>query len=151
MRTRQTDPELWLIIKRDVDRELWKLLRRLPRRSGILLVNQLAPSDQRRLRNLAHSRGYIVSVEGRGRAFRVHSLRELTRALLSQPRWVLISPIYETRTHPGWTPLPRMRAAALARLSAGKAVALGGMNAKRYRHLAALGFKSWAGISAFRT
>jgi thiamine-phosphate pyrophosphorylase len=64
---------------------------------------------------------------------------------------ILLSPIYETRSHTDWKPLPRMQASALARLADRRLIALGGMNARRYARVAPLGFIGWAGISAFRT
>jgi thiamine-phosphate pyrophosphorylase len=64
---------------------------------------------------------------------------------------ILLSPVYPTTSHPGWRPLPRMRAAALARLTGRHAVALGGMNEEHYAKVAPLGFIAWAGISAFKT
>jgi hypothetical protein len=44
-----------------------------------------------------------------------------------------------------------MRAATLARLAGRRAIALGGMDARRYANIAQLGFIGWAGILAFRT
>ena len=64
---------------------------------------------------------------------------------------LLLSPLYPTSSHPQWQPLLRMRAGTLARLANRRAVALGGMNRKRYAIVAPLGFIGWAGISAFRT
>jgi thiamine-phosphate pyrophosphorylase len=64
---------------------------------------------------------------------------------------IFLSPIHPTRSHPEWRALPRMRAAALARLGRRRLFALGGMNPKRYAKIARLGFIGWAGISAFRT
>jgi thiamine-phosphate pyrophosphorylase len=107
--------------------------------------------QDRRLRSFAKHQGHILAVEARGRAARVHNARELTRALVRRPRLVLLSPLHETSSHPGWQPLSRMRAASLARLCGRNALALGGMTAKRYARLAHLGFTGWAGISAFRT
>lgn len=151
MLSRQTNPEQWLIVARGPDRELWMAIDHLPRGTGILLVSRVADLDLQRLRRVARLRGHTIATEERGWAVRVHSARELTRAGVRRPRMVLISPIYETRTHPDWNPLPLMRAAALARLCRRNAVALGGMNPKRYARLASLGFKGWAGISAFKT
>jgi thiamine-phosphate pyrophosphorylase len=82
---------------------------------------------------------------------RVHSMRELRRALGKQSPLILISPLHPTSSHPGGKPLPRMRAATLARLAGRRAIALGGMDARRYAKIAPLGFIGWAGISAFRT
>ena len=149
MRRRQTVPGQWLIIAdgRDAVAEA----RRVVRGSGVLLLEPIPASAMLRLRMLARQRGLTIVVGKRRTAARVHDSRELLKALLAAPEMVLISPIYPTGSHPEWTPLPRMRAAALARLAGRKAVALGGMDARRYAKIAQLGFTAWAGISAFRT
>ena len=148
---RQTVPEQWLIVEPGLDRQLWRTIRALPRRSGVLVLGRLAPNEGRRLRHLARHRDLIVVFEQSSAAARVHNVRELRRALLRRAPLVLISPIHETPSHPDWTRLPLMRAAALARLANRKAMALGGMNRKRYAKIAPLGFIGWAGISAFKT
>jgi thiamine-phosphate pyrophosphorylase len=63
---------------------------------------------------------------------------------------ILLSPLFPTRSHPDWEPLPRMRAAALARLGRRNLFALGGMDARKFARIERLGFRGWAGISAFR-
>jgi thiamine-phosphate pyrophosphorylase len=151
MTRRQTDPERWLIVASAPREQDWPAIRRLPRGSGVLLLRKLGANEQRRLRNLAKLRDLSIAVEGRPVAARVHDLRELRHALLRQTQLILLSPIYETGSHPDWKPLRRMRASALARLAGRKAIALGGMNAQRYARIAPLGFIGWAGISAFRT
>jgi thiamine-phosphate pyrophosphorylase len=92
-----------------------------------------------------------MAEERTGHAKRVHNLSELRSAMLKRTPLVLLSPIYPTSTHPDWVPLPRMRAAALARLARRRLVALGGMDARRFRRVKNLGFQAWAGISGFRT
>ena len=151
MRRRQTVPHEWLIVPASLDTEAFARARRLPRGSGILLIQAPSAAGQRRLRHLARHRNLLLLVEGRRTAARVHDVRELRRALLARIPLILLSPLYPTASHPQWTPLPRMRAAALARLGHRRLVALGGMNAKRYAAVAPLGFTGWAGISAFRT
>ncbi len=150
MTRRQTMPEQWLIIGTRLDKALWSAVRTLKRRSGVLVISDLAPKDRRRLRQLARLRGFTVVVEKTGAAARVHNLRELRQALLRRTPLILLSPLYRTRSHPDWPPLPRMRAAALARLAKRTALALGGMDARRFRQDRRLGFVGWAGISAFR-
>jgi thiamine-phosphate pyrophosphorylase len=81
----------------------------------------------------------------------VHNISELRQALSRGTGLILLSPLYATRSHPDWKPLPRMRAAALVRLAGRELVALGGMDEQRFRRIRRLGFSSWAGISAFRT
>jgi thiamine-phosphate pyrophosphorylase len=62
---------------------------------------------------------------------------------------LLLSPLYPTRSHPGWAAIPRMRSATLARLAGRKLIALGGMNEQRFRRVGPLGFAGWAGIRAW--
>jgi thiamine-phosphate pyrophosphorylase len=151
VKRRQTLPSEWLIVDRQPTAELWRCVRRLPRGTGILLLCELAAPARRRLRSLASARDLTVAEEAGGGAARVHNMRELRGAMLRRPPLVLLSPLYPTSSHPDWRPLPRMRAAALARLAKRKVFALGGMNRERYAKVVPLGFIGWAGISAFRT
>jgi hypothetical protein len=146
----QTVPEQWLIVERGPDARLWQAIHELRPGAGILLISELGLTEGRRLRHLARLRGLILVEEGRSAA-RVHKMSELRKALLNRTAMILISPMHETSSHPDWKPLPRMRAAAFARLAKRRAIALGGMDAQRYARLAQLGFIGWAGISAFRT
>ena len=150
MRRRQITPQQWLIVTSDDDR-LSNAVRRLPRGSGILVLEGLDPKALRRLRNLSRTRALTIVLESPRTAGRVHDLRELTRALLRRTPMILLSPVHRTSSHPDWDPLPTMRAASLARLTGRQAIALGGMNRKRHAAVAALGFVGWAGISAFKT
>jgi thiamine-phosphate pyrophosphorylase len=147
---RQTPVEQWLIISDQTADEFWRSARRLRSGSGILLLTHVPASERRRLRLFAARRGVALREEGRT-AMRVHNVRELRQALHRRTPLILLSPIHPTASHPDWLPLPRMRAAALARLARRRLIALGGMNRKRYAKIARLGFIGWAGISAFRT
>jgi thiamine-phosphate pyrophosphorylase len=115
----------------------------------VLVLIDLGTADRRRLLLIARRRELTIAQDGRGD--RVHNLHELTRAMLKRSQLILLSPIYTTRSHPNWRPLPRMRAAALAQLGGRKLIALGGMHSRRYARVRPLGFQGWAGISAFRT
>lgn len=148
MPSRQTIPRQWLII---VAGQPLDLAAQVPRGTGLLLVGSFAAAELRRLRGLALRRGVAMLTEGRSTFQRVHNRRELMHALLARTPLILLSPIHATTSHPDWRPIPRMRAAALARLGQRRLIALGGMNAKRYPTVAPLGFIGWAGISAFRT
>jgi 8-oxo-dGTP diphosphatase len=148
MRARQRVPRQWLIVG---DREMLAAANRLPLGSGVLLLSPIAARDLRLLRHVAKTRQLVIVGEGRGTAARVHDARELRRALLDRTPVILLSPIRRTPSHPAWVPLPRMRAAALARLGGRRLFALGGMNERHYATVARLGFIGWAGISAFRT
>jgi thiamine-phosphate pyrophosphorylase len=152
MKARQTIPRQWLIAREDDE---WGALlsraRKLPAGSGILLLAKLGSTARRQLHYLAKARAITLAFEEPGTAARVHNLRQLTRARLQRAPLILISPVYPTSSHPEWKPLPRMRAATLARLANRRAIALGGMNARRHAKVAPLGLVGWAGISAFRT
>jgi hypothetical protein len=148
MLRRQTIPRQWLIVVTDGD---LRAATRLPRGSGVLLLGPLSPRALRSLRIVARSRNLWVADEESGDASRVHNIDELRRALLARTQFVFLSPIRPTATHPEWPPIPRMRAAALARLSGRRLLALGGMNDRTYAAVERLGFIGWAGISAFRT
>ncbi|HYX46474.1 MAG TPA: thiamine phosphate synthase [Sphingomicrobium sp.] len=148
MHRRQRVPREWLII---ADEGAIAAARRLKRGTGLLLLGSLPPAKARQLRAIAQLRGLAIVREGRNRAVRVHDLRELRAALRDRTSMCLLSPLHPTRSHPDWSPIPRMRAAALARLCGRRLFALGGMDARKFARIKALGFQGWAGISAFRT
>jgi thiamine-phosphate pyrophosphorylase len=145
MRRRQTNPRQWLIVRGADDREGIAAARRLPRGSGVLLLKRLPAREMRKLR----LRGSNVVQERRGSAARVHDVRELRRALMVRTPLIFLSPLYPTASHPEWRPIPRMRAAALARLADRGLVALGGMDERRFRRVRRWGFIAWAGIGAW--
>jgi thiamine-phosphate pyrophosphorylase len=151
MTRRQSVPGQWLIIVGKPGPQQWKALAKLPRGSGVILLQPLHAKDRLRLRWGATVGDLALAFERPRVMARVHNQRELTQALLRRSRLILISPIHATLSHPAWKPLPRMRAATLARLASRQAVALGGMDRQRYAKVAPLGFIGWAGISAFRT
>jgi hypothetical protein len=146
MRPRQTNPRQWLIVRGADDREGLAAARRLLRGGDVLLLQPLPTREMRALR----LRGLTVVIERGRRAARVHDVRELRRACMARTPLILLSPLYPTSSHPGCTPIPPMRAAALARLGKRKLVALGGMDARKFAQIRRLGFQGWAGISAFR-
>lgn len=147
MHRRQTAPKQWLIVRGADDREGLAAARRLRSGSGVLLLGRIPTRDMRRLR----LRGLTIVQERPRIAARVHNVDELRRALLAGTPFILLSPLYPTASHPDWKPIPRMRAAAMARLAGRRLVALGGMDARKFARVKGLGFQGWAGISAFRT
>lgn len=150
MRRRQTIPSQWLIVPAGSAAEAVQAALRLPRGSGVLLLDGPSAAELKRLRPIARLRRLSMLTEASGSAARVHNSRELRQALLKRIPLILLSPLYRTSTHPSWKELPRMRAASLARLGRRQLIALGGMNSRRYSKIAPLGFIGWAGISAFR-
>ena len=118
MDRRQTMPRQWLIVNAQPDAAFWRSVRALPRGSGILLLCRLGTAGDRRLRHLTRLRDLRIASETPWTARRVHNGRELREALLRRASLILISPIFGTSSHPDWQAIPRMRAAALARLEA---------------------------------
>ena len=147
-------PTAWLLTDERVGDELWRAIRRLPRGSGVIVRHHSLPRVERRrllrrVRQAAAARGIVVLDDGGHRVARVHDVRELRRALLSKPPLLFVSPLHPTRTHPGWAPMPRMRAAALASLSPQPVMALGGMTARRFRQIRPLGFAGYGAIDGW--
>ena len=157
MKRRQTSiPRQWLIVDGRLGERLWPAVRELPRGSGILVLHHDLSGPKRRkllleLRRLARANDLRIIDEASGEAARVHNVAELRKALFARTPLVLLSPLHPTASHPDWRPLPRMRAAALARLAGRRLVALGGMDSKRFSRIQRLGFQAWAGMDAFRT
>jgi thiamine-phosphate pyrophosphorylase len=147
----------------------------LPPRSAIIMrPHALSPTELAKmsgaLRRVARARRHLFLWGGRhmspgyaGRHCRrgsshgpaafvsrpVHSVRE---ALIAQRRGadaVLISPVFLTRTHQQAEPIGRRRFAQLAALANTPAIALGGMDAKRFRTMQRSGAIGWAAIDAW--
>lgn len=144
-------PRRWLIV--DSSGALASAAR-LPPGSGILVLAHGLERGQRArliaiLRRTAARRHLTLVLEHPRTAARVHDVEELRRALLRRTPLVLLSPLYPTLSHPGWAPIPRMRAAALAGLARRRLIALGGMDERRFARVRKLGFAGWAGIRAW--
>lgn len=155
MTHRQTEiPDEWLILDVRLGAGWQRTVRKLPRGSGVLVLRgDLSARERRRLmaalQRIARSR-YLWIVDGdRRSAARVHNVKELRRALTARVPLILLSPIFVTHSHPEWKPLARMRAAALARLTGRRAIALGGVTRRRFRAIQKLGFIGWAGIDGW--
>jgi thiamine-phosphate pyrophosphorylase len=154
MKRRQTVPRHWLVADSRLGEHLWRALAKLPRGSGILFLYRDLPRGQRarllaEVRRRARARGLVVADEAAGGAARVHNSKEMRRAGSAGTPVLFLSPIFETRSHPDWKPVPRMRAAALLRLGKSPVIALGGMNERRFAKIQRLGFSGWAGIDAY--
>jgi thiamine-phosphate pyrophosphorylase len=153
---------------------LWDALHRLPRGSGVIF-RHYTTADRRTLfeqvRTISRRRRLVLVLAGTPReaaAWRAdgvhsrsphlrtprpllrtapaHDARELAKA---RAHAVLISPVFKTRSHPEGRTLGPIRFAWLARMSDAPTIALGGMDARRFRHVARLGAYGWAGIDAF--
>lgn len=154
MKHRQPLPGRWLVADERTGVELWATLKRLPSGTGVLVLYAALPKRERavllaKLRLIARQRRLVIADEVAGEAARVHNFAELRRASLRKTPLLFLSPMFETRSHPQWRTLPRMKAAAMIRLAAVPIMALGGMNARRFRRIERMGFQGWAGIDAW--
>jgi thiamine-phosphate pyrophosphorylase len=168
MHRRQPLPRLWLMTDERQSEALWAALERLPKGSGVVFRHYgLAPKERRalfeRIRRIARKRRLLLLVggaplpgadgrhgRGRGRVSApVHSPAELRTAEWDGARLVFVSPVFATRSHPGARPLGRLGFARIARKARVPVIALGGMDERRARPLAALGAYGWAAIDAW--
>lgn len=151
-------PVVWLMTDERMGVRLWDALARLPRGSGVVLRHHATAADARillkhRVAHIARRRGLVLVDETTPqtapiRIGRAHTVREGIAARRAGAEIVFVSPVYPTRTHPGAPALGPLRAALIARAVGLPAVALGGMNALRFRRMAGLGFVGWAAIDA---
>jgi thiamine-phosphate pyrophosphorylase len=150
---------------------LWAALRRLPLGSGVVFRHYATPARERRILfrrvvRVARARGLVVvragaravfgeegvhgGVRGSGlRTAPAHDRREAVAAVRRGAEVLFVSPVFGTRSHPGGKTLG---ARAARRVSQGLpvvAIALGGMDARRFRKLT--GFDGWAAIDAWDT
>lgn len=153
--------------------------RQLPRGSGIVFRHYNLPASKRRslfgqLRSIVRAHGLILMLAGepalarvwgadgshgfaRGKATSsgllrsvgVHNPRELVSARRCNADLVFISPVFPTRSHLNAAALGPVRFGLIARKATQPVIALGGMDARKLRRVAASGAYGWAGIDAF--
>jgi thiamine-phosphate pyrophosphorylase len=170
MRRRQPLPKIWLMTDpRGGDPVA--AVRRLPPRSGVIFRHYDASNRHalfRAVKAAAKGKGHVIVLAGTpararswgadgaherslraSKGFRtaaVHTAREASVARRVKADLIFVSPVFETRSHEGARPLGRI---GFSRLSRGHvAIALGGMDAKRFRRLKVLKPYGWAGIDA---
>lgn len=167
-------PTQWLMTDERMGDALWEALERVPRGGGVifrhysldvrarraLFQRVMRVTQRRRLMLIAAGTDHL-GPHGAGRHGRVstcstgvkswpaHNLREVIAAQRARADIVLISPVFATRSHPGQPPLGLARATRLARQTAIPAIALGGIDQRKFRRLKRLGFHGWAGIDAW--
>jgi thiamine-phosphate pyrophosphorylase len=148
-------PTLWLMTDERMGDRLWDALAILPRGAGVVFRHFATGETERRalldrIGRIARRRGLVLVQAGAARQsvalHPAHSMREALAARSAGADLILVSPIYPTRTHPGARSLGPLRAARIARIAQVPAIALGGMTARRFKRLKALGFIGWAAI-----
>ncbi len=142
----------------------WRLLRRLKRIAAVrrlVIILAGSPADARRwgadgvhLRqrhagqaSAAHRFGLLLTMP-------VHDAREARAARRARAQAAFVSPLHPTRSHPGAPTLGPAAWLRLARLTGGRAIALGGLTPARARALlrqsAGIGVQpGWAAIDAW--
>ena len=169
MPPRHPVPTRWLMTDERLGERLWDALERLPRGSGVVFRHHATPLPERRrlfarVRRVARGRGLVLVRAGaaamrgedgvhgrRGRGlvtWPAHDRRQAVAAWRAGARVVFVSPVFATRSHPGGRVLG-VRAGAVARGLPVQAVALGGMDARRFRRVRGLGFVGYAAIDAW--
>jgi thiamine-phosphate pyrophosphorylase len=76
-----------------------------------------------------------------------HNVRELRAAERSGAALIFLSPVFPTRSHPDARTLGPIRFGLIARAARVRVIALGGMDARRARHVP--GAYGWAAIDAW--
>lgn len=171
-------PREWLMTDERLGNLLWEAVRALPQGAGIVLRHYSLGDEARlelgmKLAGLARQQELLLAVAGSRRlaeqigAALVHNpdtpgpmpcsmaVHDEQEALLARPSGAaltFVAPVYPTRSHPGAAVLGPDRAAALARQGGCPAIALGGMDAKRFAELESAhpgAFHGFAGIDCW--
>jgi len=161
-------PVTWLMTDERLGDRLWAALRALPPGSGVVFRHHATPPAERRaihrrVWRIAKARRLVLLVaggglagdgvhkHGRGRGLRsypAHSRIEAIRARNAGADLLFVSPLYPTRSHPGAPTLGPARVARMGRGLGLPMIALGGMDANRFRRLRGC-FQGWAAIDAW--
>jgi len=165
MKRRHPLPRVWLMTDERLGDRLWEALDRLPPGAGIVFRHySLGRQERRALFTKVRERapesvlvsagGFLAGADGVHnapgpglRTASAHNLRELRRAERRGAGLVFLSPVYATRSHPDAAALGPRRFARLAAQTRLPVVALGGMDAARFRTVR--GAYGWAGIDAW--
>lgn len=168
----RTWPRTWLMTDERMGEGLWAALERLPRGGGVIFRHYATATAERReiymrVRKVARKRRLTLVVAGlrlpgadglHGRGAwpktgmltrPVHSRAEAIAAARAGADLILVSPIFATRSHPAARALGVVRLGLMLRGIDIPAIALGGMDARRFRRLASLKLHGWAAIDAW--
>ena len=170
-------PRAWLMTDERMGEKLWAAIDHLPATdAGIVFRHYETPRDvraalARRVADICDRRSLTLAVAADVELARivgadlvhnpsevpsdlpfsraVHSLEEAGAAKADGAALVFVSPVYPTRSHPGRKPLYRPLALRIARAADVPAIALGGMNPRKFARLESEGFYGWAGIDVW--
>ena len=93
-----------------------------------------------------HGRGGRKAAERMIHSAPAHDATEIRSARRNRADLILLSPLFQTRSHPGAAHLGRVRFAALARQATIPIMALGGVNRSHRHTLPGIGADGWAAI-----
>jgi thiamine-phosphate pyrophosphorylase len=168
-------PRTWLMTDERLGDRLWSAIDRLPEGSGIVFRHYGLDCDARarladRVSSICRERGFALSVAADVDLARavgadlvhkpqvrtprlpfslaVHSMTEAAEAAGLGASLAFVSPVFETRSHPGRAPLGPALAAEIAQAARAPAIALGGMDERKFAQLRER-FYGWAGIDAW--
>ncbi|WP_454278743.1 thiamine phosphate synthase [Sphingomonas sp. Marseille-Q8236] len=147
---------------------LWAALRRLPPGSGVVFRHHATPHAERRvihrrLWRITRARRMLLLVAGGGlpgdgvhkggkgrglRSWPAHDRAEAIAGRKAGADLLFVSPLFPTRSHPGAPSLGPDRAIRIGRGLGLALIALGGMDARRFRRLRGR-FDGWAAIDAW--
>lgn len=128
-------------------RTLFKAIARIARRRRLILV--LAGNSAGAAAWKAdgwHGRSTRQAVRPMLHSAPAHNAREILAAERAGADFILLSPLFPTRSHPGGRALGRVAFARLARDAKVPVMALGGVNRTHRRVLASIGAAGWAAI-----
>ena len=171
-------PREWLMTDERIGDRLWQAIERVPPGGGVVFRHySLEPAQRLKLgksvaaaaeaRQLVLSVAQDVELAGEMGAqlihnpmgpapqpfsLAVHDEAQAHQARLAGAALVFVSPVFRTRSHPGSSALGAEEAARLVKIASCPAIALGGMDAARFRELEAAhpgAFHGYAGIDCW--
>jgi thiamine-phosphate pyrophosphorylase len=168
-------PRTWLMTDERLGDRLWSAIDRLPEGSGIVFRHYSLDRDARaelagRVSLICKERAFALAVAADADLVRavgadlihkpavptpglpfslaVHSMAEAVAAVGLGASLLFVSPVFETRSHPGRRALGPDLAKQIAQAARAPAIALGGMDAQKFAQLSEY-FHGWAGIDAW--
>ena len=169
-------PREWLMTDERMGERLWDAIDRLPFGRGGIVFRHYGLEPKRReligarIAEMCNKRGHLLGIARDADLARwlgaalvhnpdeatgdlpfsrsVHSLQEAATARDEGAALVFVSPVFETRSHPGQRPLGKTKAVRIAREAGVPAIALGGMDRVRYLEVRDA-FHGWAAIDAW--
>jgi thiamine-phosphate pyrophosphorylase len=166
-------PTLWLMTDERMGDDLLPAIGALPRGAGIVFRHyRTQPGERRalfaRIARMARRKRLVLvragstplpgeaGVHGTGRVrtggirtWAAHSRAQAMAGKYAGAHAVFVSPVYPTRSHPDAKALGPVHAAMVARNLDIPIIALGGMDAARFRKIRKSGFHGWAAIDAW--